>query len=366
MNETKKLRIAVIGQGRSGRNIHGVYLRSEENTLFEVAYVVEADPARRERAEQEYPGCITLCRPSDLYGIEGIDLVVNTSYSDTHYSITYDLLKHGFNVLVEKPFAKTLSECEILIALAKEKGLTLAVFQQTFLAPIYTQAVEVLESGKIGRLLQASIHYNGFGRRWDWQTIQVRMAGSIYNTGPHPIGMGLGFLGFDPETRLVASKLDLAFTSGDAEDYAKLVFTAPGKALVDVETISCDPFNDYTVKLIGTKGTYQSNYTDYKIKYIVDGENPPRPVEFASLKNEEGKPAYCGETLIFHEEEGKLGGTAFDVAVKRFYEELYAKITRGEPMTVLPEHAAQVISIIEQAHAQNPLPVVYTSTNSEV
>jgi len=49
----KRLKIAIIGQGRSGRDIHGAYLKKEENVYFEVAAVVEADELRRLRAEQE-------------------------------------------------------------------------------------------------------------------------------------------------------------------------------------------------------------------------------------------------------------------------------------------------------------------------
>ena len=53
----KKLNVAIIGQGRSGRDIHGAYFKSERNTLFNVIAVVEYDEDRRERAKQEYPGC---------------------------------------------------------------------------------------------------------------------------------------------------------------------------------------------------------------------------------------------------------------------------------------------------------------------
>jgi len=47
----KKLNVAIIGQGRSGRNIHGAFFKSESNTLFNVVAVVERDPARRELAK---------------------------------------------------------------------------------------------------------------------------------------------------------------------------------------------------------------------------------------------------------------------------------------------------------------------------
>ena len=54
----KELRIAIIGQGRSGRNIHGSYFRSEANGgRFKVVAVVERLEHRRELAKVEYPGC---------------------------------------------------------------------------------------------------------------------------------------------------------------------------------------------------------------------------------------------------------------------------------------------------------------------
>ena len=45
----KKLNLAIIGQGRSGRDIHGVYYLSPNNLYYDVKYVVEADADRRIR-----------------------------------------------------------------------------------------------------------------------------------------------------------------------------------------------------------------------------------------------------------------------------------------------------------------------------
>ena len=135
----KKLRLAIIGQGRSGRNIHGVFYKSDVNDIFEVAVVVEADSLRRERALEEYPGCEVFEDYRELFGRTDLDLVVNATYSQMHYGITKDLLSHGFNVLVEKPFARNYYECSDLMKTAKENNVVLAVFQQTFYAPFYTE-----------------------------------------------------------------------------------------------------------------------------------------------------------------------------------------------------------------------------------
>lgn len=353
----KKLKLAIIGQGRSGRDIHGKFYKSEQNDILEVAVVVEADEQRRKRALEEYPGCSVYADYKELFGLEGIDVVVNDTYSQMHYEITKDLLEHGFNVLVEKPFARNYYECSDLIRIAKEKNLVLAVFQQTFLAPFYLETKKMLETGKLGEIMQISIRYNGLARRWDWQTLQSKMAGSVYNTGPHPIGMALDLLDFDSNTKVVFSKLDRALTSGDAEDYAKIILTAPDKPVVDMEINSTDAYSNYNLKIQGSKGTYVCTYNDYKMKYIVDGENPDKPVVQESLMDAEGYPIYCGEKLITHEEEGTFTGSAFDVAVESFYRMLHDTLTTGAALKVTPEQAAHIINIIEIVHGQNPMPV---------
>ena len=355
----KKLNVAIIGQGRSGKNIHGAFFRSENNEYFNVKYVVDHDEFRRKVATEIYPGCQVFENYQDLFEIKDIDLVVNATFSETHYSITKEFLLHGFNVLSEKPMGRTRYECEELIKIAKEKGVLLQCFHQSLHAPFFVNTKDVIASGKLGEILQVSIRYNGFSRRWDWQTLLKRCAGGLYNTGPHPIGYALSFLDFDPEAKVIYSKLDTALTSGDGDDYAKVLLSAPGKPLVDVEVVSCDAYSNFNIKVIGKKGTFVTTMSDYKMTYIVDGENPERPVVEGFLKNDAGEPIYCSETLEKHVEEGKIEGTAFDVGSKNIYADIYYALTEGKPMRVIPEMASQVIGIIENVHASNPLPLKY-------
>ena len=247
----------------------------------------------------------------------------------------------------------------LFLAIAKEKGVTLAVFQQTFLAPFYIFAHDMIKSGKLGDVKQVSIRYNNFARRWDWQTLQKKCAGSAYNTGPHPIGMALGFLDFDKNATVLYSKLDTALTSGDADDYVKVLISAPNKPLVDVEISSIDAYSDYNIKIQGTRGTLKANPNSYELTYINEGENPERPVIEHFLKDEQGNPVYCNEKMIKHVENERFSGTAFDIGTETLYEQLYFKITEGKEMTVTPEMAAAIISVIETVHAQNPLPLKY-------
>ena len=355
----KKLNVAIIGQGRSGKDIHGAFLRSDKNEYFTVRYVVEFDERRRRISEEIYEGCTALEDYTELFGKKDIDLVVNASFSDMHFSLTKDLLDHGFNVLTEKPFAKTSFEAQALIETAKKNGVLLASFHNSQVAPYYIFAKKLIADGTLGDVKQVNVRFNGFARRWDWQTLQKKCAGGTYNTGPHPIGLALGFLDFAEDARIVYSKLDCGLTSGDADDYAKIVLAAKDKPLVDIEITSLDAYSDYNLKLIGSRGTYKCTIADYKLTYIVDGENPERPVIEHFLEDENGNPLYCSESLVKHVEEGKFEGTSFDLGTKGIYEDVYYALTERRPLRVSNEMAARVVGVMEAVVAANPLPVKF-------
>ena len=356
----KRLNLAIIVQVRSGKYIHVEYYISNENKYYNVKYVVDADERRRRISKERYVGCEVFADYKELFDKKDIDVVVNATYSYMHYEITKDLLEHGFNVLVEKPFCRNMYECDTLINLAKEKGVLLTVFQQTFFAPYYEFTKKLVDSDKIGEIKQISIRFNGLARRWDWQTLQKMMGGNIYNTGPHPIGMALGFLNFDKHAKVVFSALaNTEMSSGDSDDYAKIIITGPDMPVVDLEINNTDCFSDYLVKVQGTRGTFKTNALNYKMKYLIPDENPERPYQDTFLQDSEGNPLYCSEQLITHEEEGSFDGTAFDVGTEKLYEDMYFALTENKPLRYDINEYKKIIEVIDRVHADNPLTVKF-------
>ncbi len=161
----KKLNVAIIGQGRSGRDIHGAFFKSAANECYNVVAVVDALAERRERAANEY-GCDVYGDYRELFMRDDLDLVVNSTFSYQHAPISIDLLEHGLNVVCEKPMAKTYEDgCRMVLA-ARASGRMLNIFQQSRFAPYYRRIRELLNEGKLGRVIQASIYFSGFARRW--------------------------------------------------------------------------------------------------------------------------------------------------------------------------------------------------------
>ncbi len=349
----KQLRLAILGQGRSGRDIHGAFLR-KETEKFKVAYVVDPLPLRRQRAQEEY-GCEVLENYQQLFDKTDIDFVVNATPSYLHPPITIDLLNHGFNVLVEKPFASTAAEADAMIKAAQDNGKMLAIFQQSRFAPYFKQVRKVLDSGVLGRIVQVSIAFNGYGRRWDWQCCQEFYGGSLYNTGPHPVDQALNILNYDGMPGILC-KMDRANTFGDAEDYVKLILTAPDRPLIDVEICSCDAYPSFTYNIKGTRGGLKGVMDKINWKYFKEEEAPEQKLIKTPLCDENGYPAYCSEQLKWYEEEWttKNLGTFTD-ATQDLYQTVYDHLMEGVPLVVTPQQVRQQIAVMEECHRQNPL-----------
>ncbi len=189
------INVAIIGQGRSGRDIHGAYFRSDRNTHFKVVAVVDALEERRIRAKEEY-GCDVYASYQELFDRKDIDLVINSTFSYLHAPVSIDLLEHGFNVICEKPFAKTYEDGCRVIKAAKKNGKMLNVFQQSRLAPYYREIRRILDSGALGESVHLNVRRNGITRSWDWQTSQAFAGG---NLRPASAGSGDGSAGLSRE-----------------------------------------------------------------------------------------------------------------------------------------------------------------------
>lgn len=353
----KKLNVAIIGQGRSGRDIHGQYFLTEHGKEhFNVVAVADWNADRRARAKETF-GCDVYEDYTEFYKRDDIDFVVNSTFSYEHYPITLDLLEHKMNVIVEKPFARTAMDCDKMIKAAKDNNVMLTVFQQSRVAPYYQKVKEVIESGVLGEIQQININFNGFARRWDWQCSNRFCGGILLNTGPHPMDQALDLLGTDDMPN-VFSVLRLTHSAGDAEDYAKIILTYPGRPVIDVEINTHDCYKEYTYKVLADKGSLVATMEDIKWKYHDEKEMPELVLE--PLCKEDGiSPAYCSETLEWHEFEEKIVGTAFNSATKTYYQNIYNHLTKGEKLLIDPKKIRQQIAVAELVHAQNPMETVY-------
>lgn len=351
----KKIKTAILGQGRSGRDIHGRCL-SDMTDLYEIAAAVDLIPDRRVRAEKEY-GCQTYEDYRSLFEREDIDLVINALPSHLHVPVTLEFIGRGFNIISDKPLAGRASEVDTLIGAAEKSGKLFTVFQQSRYAPYFLKIREVIDSGVLGSIKQIKISYNSFQRRWDWQTLQEFNGGSLLNTGPHPVDQALQLFGTDvmPDVTCIMDRVN---TFGDAEDFVKLIMRKPGRPVIDLEIISCSAFPTFTYEIYASNGGLRSNGTRVEWRYFRPSEAPEQKLIKTPLMKEDKTPAYCSEKLVWYDEWADLSEEmkdSFKFMTTSYYKMIYEALTKGAALEITPQQVRQQIAVIEEAHRQNPL-----------
>lgn len=358
----KRIKVGIIGQGRSGRNIHRHLFECCPALQERFDVVAVADPIEERRANTN-PGANPKCKHyadyKPLLKDKNVELVVNASRSHKHVDISIEAMKAGYNVISEKPLANKVSDVDRLLKVQKETGKFFAVFQQARFRPLYQKICDVIRSGVLGEIAMVKVSYNSFGRRWDWQTVQGLNAGELMNTAPHPLDQMIALwdmFGVSMPERIF-SRLANYNNAGDAEDFVKLVFDGKGHPVIDLEVTKECLFPQKMYQVFGSNGSLVADGSTVEWKYYKPSEAMPVQVRIETMETEGRLPVYCSEKLNFYSEKMELPDFAnsFDDWGTKYYCNIYDAITAGEPLVVQLEQVRRQIAIIEECHKQNPL-----------
>ncbi len=350
MSAKGRIHVGILGQGRSGLSIHANWF-VQSPRKYKIVAVSDVLKDRRERGETEL-GCDAYADYQDLLKRDDIELVVNALPSHLHPQGTVDALKTGHHVVSEKPLAPTMKDFRRMVAAAKRAGRVLAPYQQSRYAPYFQQVQKVIGSGVLGRIVMIKIAFNGFARRWDWQTLQEFKGGNLLNTGPHPMDQALCLLGWKmPE---VVCKMDRANTFGDAEDHVKILLTRKGLPTIDLEISSCCAYSGDMYQVYGTLGGLSGGGSGMRWRYYKPREAPEQKLMREPLPG----PSYCREELPLHErswEPTEAQKDSFTYMSRCFYNHLYKVLRQGAPLFITPEQVAVQVAVMEECHRQNQL-----------
>jgi predicted dehydrogenase len=175
------------------------------------------------------------------------------------------------------------------------------------------------------------------------------------------VDLSLILMGF-PKDIEVHSFMDRANYAGNAEDYVRLIFRAPGAPVADIELTASNAYanKDNLFLIQGTQGTLKGHDTTLTWKYFKPSETEPLKLDLRPLRDEKGEPIYCREKLNFHEESwtadvGTRTPSEYDFTERglAYYRALHASFTGNTEFDVKNEQLMLQMKVMEAAHAQN-------------
>jgi myo-inositol 2-dehydrogenase / D-chiro-inositol 1-dehydrogenase len=148
------LRFGLIGFGAWGR-FHAESIQKAPGARL--AAIAARSDATAEAAHQAFPGARIHRDWQNLLKDPGIDAVDIVVPNHLHREIGVAALKAGKHVLLEKPMANSIADCDALIAAARSSGKQLAIGHEFRLSTQWGLIKRVIDEGRIGRPLHAMV-----------------------------------------------------------------------------------------------------------------------------------------------------------------------------------------------------------------
>ncbi|HEV8725141.1 MAG TPA: Gfo/Idh/MocA family oxidoreductase [Candidatus Binatia bacterium] len=180
------IRIGLAGLGTAGRSLPQAVAKT---TGFSFVAGADLRPKAREQYRAEF-GIRTFDSVAAMCELKELDAVYVATPNPFHAEHAITVLEHGKHVMVEKPMALTLDDCDRMITAAKENRVKLMVAHtRSFNPPIRTMR-EIISSGKLGRVTQVhTIRYSPWLLRpREPVEINTELGGGVcYRQAPHQV-----------------------------------------------------------------------------------------------------------------------------------------------------------------------------------
>jgi len=145
-----KLRLGLVGLGTAGRSV-----AEAAHKLPGWSFVAGADlrSEARDRYQTQY-GIRVFESASQLCAWQGVDVVYVATPNFLHAEHAVTALESRKHVIVEKPMALTLEQCDAMIAAAEKNRVMLMVAHTRSFNPPIRKMREVIASNRLGRVVQ--------------------------------------------------------------------------------------------------------------------------------------------------------------------------------------------------------------------
>ncbi len=260
----EKLNIAVIGAGYWGPNLIRNFNQIPECNMM---MCCDRDETRLKRIQDLYSNVQTTTNLDDILNNKDIDAVAIATPVFTHLELGLKCLKAGKHVMIEKPMASSVKECQMLIETAKEYNRIIMVGHTFEYTAAVQKAKEIIDSGELGEIFYISCARVNLGLFQ--QDINV-----IWDLAPHDISIILHLLEDYP---LSVNAQGKAHFKEGIEDVATTTLNFSNSGIAFIHNSWLDPAKVRKITIVGSKKmlVYDDINANEKLKIYDKGVDAP-------------------------------------------------------------------------------------------
>lgn len=191
----RKLKVGIVGCGFIANRRHlPAFLKSRN---VQVTAVCDFDKKTSVQTSKRFNIPKAYTSLSSMLLREELDIVDVCTPPGAHASVAVAAMNQGCNVLIEKPMAHTVADCNQMISASKKNKVRLCVVHNQNFYPPFLEAQKAVKDGAIGRVIAMRVlsltHKDNYlSQKNHW--IHKLAGGVIGETGPHAVYMSLEFV----------------------------------------------------------------------------------------------------------------------------------------------------------------------------
>jgi len=262
-----QLNVAVIGAGSRGREDMRNFMRVPGVKITAICDIYEPRFAEARRITKEETPAFTDYRK--MLEQKNIDAVIIATPLYLHAEHVTASLDSGRHVYGEKDMAKTVPECDRIVAAVKKSGKKYQVGLQYHYAPWYIEALNRVKAGKLGQVthVYSYWHRNNDWRRpvpnkdpklerlFNWRLYKEYSGGLLAELGSHHLHFAARVLGGMPESVTGVGGITYWKDGRNVPDSVQVVYQYANKATLFFSSITTNHFEGAQIKIYGTGGT---------------------------------------------------------------------------------------------------------------
>jgi UDP-N-acetyl-2-amino-2-deoxyglucuronate dehydrogenase len=230
----EQLRTALVGVGKV-TDLHASALVHLPESHFTA--VCGRNREKTENYAEKY-GVKAYTDVSDMVTREKIDVVIVCTPHPNHREPTIAALESGANVLIEKPLASSLEDCDAMIEASRRNGRQIGVIsQRRWYLPVQ-RVKRAIDDGKIGKPVFGTVNMLGWRDRAYYEsdpwrgTWSAEGGGVLVNQAPHQLDLLQWFMGEIQECYGVWSNLNHPYI--EVEDTANAILKFRSGAVANI------------------------------------------------------------------------------------------------------------------------------------